>query len=125
MRLRRLTAGLVLGALFAIGGATAASATPPVDTGGSQIVDQANVLSASDEARAQAAVQQVASDTNTQLTVVFVDTFSDPANDQDWAIASAQRSGLGSGDLLVAVAVQQRQYGFARSTDYPLAKSDV
>ena len=64
-------------------------------------------------------------DTSTQLTVVYVDTFSDPANDQDWAIASAQRSGLGSGDLLVAVATQQRQYGFARSTDYPLAKSDV
>ncbi|HET6825403.1 MAG TPA: TPM domain-containing protein [Amnibacterium sp.] len=125
MRLRRITAGLVLGVLFAVGGATAASATAPIDTSGSQIVDQANVLSASDEARARAAVEQVASDTSTQLTVVFVDTFSDPANDQDWAIATAQRSGLGSGDLLVAIAVQERQYGFARSTDYPLAKSDV
>jgi TLP18.3/Psb32/MOLO-1 phosphatase superfamily protein len=125
MRLRRITAGLVLGVLLAMGGATAASATSPIDTGGSQLVDQANALSASDEARAAAAVQQVASDTDTQLTVVFVDTFSDPANDQDWAIASAQRSGLGTGDLLVAIAVQERQYGFARSTDYPLAKSDV
>ncbi len=125
MRLRRITAGLVLGVLLSVGGATAAFATPPLDTGGSQIVDQANVLSAPDEARAESAVQQVASDTDTQLTVVFVDTFSDPANDQDWAIATAQRSGLGNGDLLVAIAVQERQYGFARSTDYPLAKSDV
>ncbi|MCU1475003.1 YgcG family protein [Amnibacterium sp.] len=125
MRLRRITAGLVLGVLFAIGGATAASATSPVDTGGSSVVDQANALSPSDEARARAAVDRVAGDTSTRLTVVFVDTFSDPANDQDWAIASAKQSGLGTGDLLVAIAVQARQYGFARSTDYPLAKSDV
>ncbi|HEV7623515.1 MAG TPA: TPM domain-containing protein, partial [Amnibacterium sp.] len=125
MRLRRITAGLVLGVLLVMGGATAASATPPVDTGGSSIVDQANALSPSDESRARAAVDQVASDTRTHLTVVFVDTFSNPANDQAWAIATAQRSGLGTGDLLVAVAVQARQYGFARSTDYPLAKSDV
>ncbi|MGN6744111.1 MAG: TPM domain-containing protein [Amnibacterium sp.] len=125
MRLRRITAGLVLGVLLTVGGASAAEAASPVDTGGASVVDQANVLSAAQASTARTAVDQVSNDTSTRLTVVFVDTFSDPANDQDWAIASAQRSGLGTGDLLVAIAVQSRQYGYARSNDYPLSNSDI
>src|SRR5579875_1230321 len=99
MRLRRITAGLVLGALLAAGGATAAFATAPVDTGGSSVVDQVNALSSSDASAVQDAVDQVSTDTGTQLTVVYVDTFSDPADERQWAIDAAERSGLGSGAL--------------------------
>ena len=106
MRLRRITAGLVLGVLFSVAGSAAAEAATPVDTGGSSVVDQVHALSTAQVPQVTQAVDQVASDTSTRLTVVYVDTFSDPANDQAWALASAQRSGLGSGDLLIAVAVQ-------------------
>ena len=125
MRVRQVMAGVVLGTLFAVGASTAAVASPPLNTGGASVVDQANALSPSDLSRATAAVQQVTNGSNTHLTVVFVDTFSNPANDQQWATATAQRSGLGSGDLLVAVAVQSHQFGFARSTSFPVDRATV
>ena len=125
MRVRQMMAGVVLGTLFAVGASTAAVASPPLNTGGASVVDQANALSPSDLSRATSAVQQVANGSNAHLTVVFVDTFSSPANDQQWATATAQRSGLGSGDLLVAVAVQSHQFGFARSTKFPVDSATV
>ena len=125
MRLRRITAGLVLGVLLAVGGASAAFATPPLDTGGASVVDQANVLSPSDESTVQSAVDRVAADSSTRLVVVFVDTFSDPSNNRDWAAATARSSGLGTGDLIVAVAVKSRQFAFVPSDQYPLSQSDL
>lgn len=125
MSVRRIAAGIVLGGLLAVVASTAAEASPPVNTGGSSVVDQANALNASDLSRATAAVQQAGNGTSAHLTVVFVDTFSNPANDQQWATATAQRSGLGSGDLLVAVAVKSHQFGFARSKSFPLDEATV
>ncbi|MDH2444221.1 TPM domain-containing protein [Amnibacterium sp. CER49] len=125
MRLRRITAGLAIGALLALGGATAADATAPLDTNGSAVVDQANALSSSDESRIQSALTTLHDDTGATMSVVFVPTFTGASSSEDWAIRTAKASGVGQGDLLLAVAVQDRQYGYARSKSFPLDRTEV
>ncbi|SDO85923.1 TLP18.3, Psb32 and MOLO-1 founding protein of phosphatase [Klenkia soli] len=81
-----------------------------------QITDDAGVLSADDRARVQTALDQLRADEGLQLFVVFEDTF-DGTSGPDWATETAQLSGFGDGDVLLAVAVESRDYG----TSIPVA----
>ncbi|WP_345801990.1 TPM domain-containing protein [Microbacterium sp. AZCO] len=112
-----LTAALSLALL---GGAAAASATAPVELGSSHVVDQAGVLSSSDEATAEARLQQLSDETTADLWVVFVDDFTDPASAADWANQTADDNGLGSNQLLLAVAVDGRQYYLSADPSGPI-----
>ncbi len=58
----------------------------------------------------------------TDLFVVYVDSF-DGADGQQWASDTANLSQFGTNDVLLAVAVEDRTYGYSFADDYPLPES--
>ena len=84
--MRRLSIVMgVLALLLLTGGP--ALAEPPFDVP-SQITDSADVLDSAGEARIQDALDQLQSDENLQLFVVYVPSF-DGLDPSDWALATA------------------------------------
>ncbi|WP_029663053.1 TPM domain-containing protein [Cellulomonas sp. KRMCY2] len=125
LALRRCAAlALTIGcaAPLAVLAAGPAAAEPPIDVAG-DITDTAQVLGGR-TAEVTAALDQLAADTRYQLFVVFVDTF-DGADGLDWANDTAERSGLGVNDLLLAVAVEDRRYGVSVDNAVPLTDDQL
>src|SRR4051794_39329502 len=119
-RLPRLAAVLaVLAAPLLVTGTAAAE--PPSDLT-RELTDTAGVLD--DPTEAQAAIDSVESDTDTQLFVVFVDSF-DGQQGQDWADATAVASGLGPDSAVFAVAVDDGLYGLSVGDSVPQSDSDI
>jgi len=121
MRLR-WTAALVSAAVIAataVGGA--AAATAPVTLGSTYVLDDAGVLSSSDEAAAQDRLEQLKADTGLDLWVVYVDQFTDPSNSADWANETADDNGLGTTQYLLAVATEGRQYYLSGDSAGPVS----
>ena len=112
-----LTLGLTAALTVLVGGP--ATAEPPTDVAG-EVTDSAQVLGER-TAEVQAALDELADSTRHQLFVVFVDTF-DGTDGIDWANESATLSGLGTNDLLLAVAVDDQRY--AVSVDDAIALTD-
>src|SRR5689334_6418683 len=115
MRLHRVTLGLAVAAALTLGGASAAWAEPPVDLGSAQLVDQADVLSSAQETSVRDAIESYDSATGSDLRVVFVKTFTDPTDRQQWAVDTAQNGDSSSDVVVLAVATQDRDFGIARS----------
>jgi hypothetical protein len=106
---RRLSivAGLVTTAVVAL--AVPAAAEPPARAT-DQVTDEAEVLDAADEEEVQQTFDQVEADTGSEVYVVYVDSF-DGMDRREWANSTAEQTGLDSDDVLLAVAVDDRQYG--------------
>ncbi|MCG7288413.1 TPM domain-containing protein, partial [Cellulomonas sp. ACRRI] len=85
------------------------AADPEALTG--EITDQVGALSGGDEATVQAALDQLSDETQYQLYVVYVDEFS--TERLSWVDQTAELTGLGSNDLVLAVATEQRSYVLA------------
>lgn len=115
----------VLGALaLVLAGAGTASAEPPLEVT-AQITDQAGVLGTGKPAAERAVADLVAED-DLQLYSVFVSSF-DNADPGEWAQDTAQLSGLGETDVLLAVAVGDAtyEYGYWVAEDFPLSEVDL
>jgi uncharacterized membrane protein YgcG len=82
---------------------TAASAEPPFRVPG-QITDRAGALTGGDQADVQAALDQLSAEDNVDLYVVYVDTFDDPTDSEQWTTQTAQLSSLGNNQILLAIA---------------------
>ncbi|WP_165446759.1 TPM domain-containing protein, partial [Cellulomonas biazotea] len=107
----RVLASAVLALVAGIGGvatAGAASAEAPVDLV-EEVTDHAGVLSPQDAEAVAARLDALADSTPYQLFVVYVGSFDGMAP-ADWADETAVGSGLGRDDILLAVAVDDRQY---------------
>lgn len=89
-----------------------AQAEEPIDVTG-QITDRADALGA-DRPEVRRALDRFFDRTGLQLFVVYVPTFDDLTG-QEWADRTAEVSGLGQADVLLAVATKDRAYGY--STD--------
>ncbi|HEY0118851.1 MAG TPA: TPM domain-containing protein, partial [Cellulomonas sp.] len=89
-----------------------ASAAGPVTIGAGEITDQSGVLQGNDRATIQAALDRLNTDTGLQLYVVYVPDFGGE-QPVDWAQATATASGLGSDDVVLAVATQASRYALA------------
>ncbi|MFL6188139.1 MAG: TPM domain-containing protein, partial [Actinomycetes bacterium] len=88
-----------------------------------ELTDTAGVLG-NDTAEAQAAIDSVESETDTELYVVFVDSF-DGKDGQSWADATAAASGLGPHDAVFAVAVDDGLYGLSVGNAVPESDSEI
>jgi hypothetical protein len=120
---RRLLAVLVpLAALVLLGGGPAL-AEPPFDVP-AQLTDDADVLDPSAESQVEDSLDQLRSAEGTQLFVVYVSSF-DGVQQGQWAQATAEASGLGTGDALFAVAVDDRRYGYWVPDDFPLTDAEI
>ncbi|WP_299518612.1 TPM domain-containing protein [uncultured Serinicoccus sp.] len=77
--------------------------------------DPADVLTDAEEAAATEQIEALREETGLQLFVAYVDTFEDSSGatvgGEEWATLTAEESAMGTGDLLLAVAVDQRAYG--------------
>ena len=76
----------------------------------SPITDQSGVLTGSDVADIERAMNELTSEDNTQLWVVYVGEFTDPAQAQAWTEQTWNQSDLGTNEILMAVATQGRAY---------------
>ena len=106
--MRRLS--VVLGSLAVLlaVGASPAWADPPAQVS-SRITDPAVALQGK-EAAVMTAINNLQRDTGISEYVVFVSGF-DGMNGEEWARQTAEQSGLGANDVLLAVAVDERHFG--------------
>lgn len=103
------TAGaLVAGVALALMSPSAAFAEPPVDFAGAYVVDEAGVLGGTSSI--ESALDDLYDRAEVSLFVVYVDTFDNPSDAGLWADTTAGLSGFGPDDVLLAVAVDDRQY---------------
>ncbi|MGB4442459.1 MAG: TPM domain-containing protein, partial [Coriobacteriia bacterium] len=101
--------------------AAVALAAPPLKLDAGLLTDDARVLGDSADSVEQA-LEQLESDHGVQLFVVFVETF-DSYSAQDWANETAEINGLGLNDVLLAVAVVDREYAWSVAGNFPLSDS--
>ncbi|QAB18597.1 hypothetical protein Leucomu_12370 [Leucobacter muris] len=125
IRARRWLVGAALGATWGLLSGAAAWATSPVTLGDTYVTDTADVLDASDEQRANARLAEAFDQTGSDLYVVFVDEFTDPADRIAWANQTADLNGLGESQYLLAVSTEGRQYFISALDGGPLSDAQV
>lgn len=104
------TAGALLaGAALVLMTPTAAIAEPPVDFAGEYVLDEAGVLGGS-TFPIESALDELFDRAQVSLFVVYVDSFDDPSDPGLWTDTTAGLNGLGTDDVLLAIAVDDRQY---------------
>ena len=101
-----------------------ASAEPPFRVP-SQITDRAGALTGNDQADVQAALDQLTSEDNVNLFVVYVDTFDNPSGAEQWTSQTAELSDLGSNQLLLAIATGGRAYWVNAPSNFALSTSQL
>jgi hypothetical protein len=117
-------AAVVLGSAVAGVGADRAHAEPPVSLSGAYVLDQADVLSAADEQRVGESLDALAADSGVDLFVVYVDSFSSPADRAAWGSATASLNQLGPDDVLLSVAVGDRVYDLSTDSTGPVSDAE-
>ncbi|SEF18586.1 TPM domain-containing protein [Jiangella alba] len=100
-----------------------AVAEPPFNVPGA-ITDRAGALSGGDEQRIQAAFDRLTDDAGLQMFVVYVDSF-DGLDGQTWANDTATASGLGTDDILLAVAIEDRSFGISVTDELDLTDDQL
>ncbi|HTL41168.1 MAG TPA: TPM domain-containing protein [Pseudolysinimonas sp.] len=113
-------AALVLGA----GPAFARGADDPVDLAGAYVLDTSGVLGAR-TGEVSDALDRLYTETGAKVFIVYVDRFENPSDALDWADSSAELSGLGPADLLLAIATADREYAYSAGTAFPVSDGDI
>jgi len=117
---RGVVAAAVIGLLSAAVGvglvASPAAAAPPVDLAGAYVLDEAGVLSTAEASQVQDSLDRLSADAGIDLFVVYVDSFDSPADSAAWGLATAERNQLGTDDVLLSVAVDDRVYDLSVSS---------
>lgn len=99
--------------------AGAAHAEDPVKIpSGTNVVDEANVLGAR-KGEVQEAVRKLLEDHKYNLYVVTVDSFENPSDPAAWGSAVAKQKGMGTADVILAIATEGRYY-FAPNSASPI-----
>ncbi len=79
------------------------------------VFDPVDALTDAEEQSAAEQIETLREETGLQLFVAYVDTFTDTSGStidgREWAELTSQESGMGAGDLVLAVAVDERAYG--------------
>lgn len=101
---------------------SAARAEGPIDAK-ADITDNAEVLG-NDTARVQKALDTYTDRTGFQLRVVYVDSFDDFSGDE-WAQRTAERSGIGTTDTLLAIAIDDRAFGVAEPRERSASDDEI
>ncbi|GAA1252236.1 TPM domain-containing protein [Pseudonocardia aurantiaca] len=121
--MRRLSTLVSVVAVLLLSGAGAALADPPSRLA-ERVTDRAGVLAPGQAEQITSAVTALRVQGRIDLFVVYVASF-DGADAQAWANRSAELSQLGSEDVLLAVAVQDRAYAVSAADGLPLPESTL
>lgn len=100
-----------------------ALAAPPLKLDSGLVTDDADVLG-TDLSAVEDALETLESDYGVHLFVVYVETF-DGYDAQEWAHETASINGLGLNDVLLAVAVLDREYAWSVDDDFPLSDAEL
>jgi tetratricopeptide (TPR) repeat protein len=122
MRATMLRVAAAVAAVLALALPGTAAAEPPLRLP-DQITDRSGVLGG-DQAVVQNALDRLRVEDQVQLFVVYVESFDGLAQ-QTWADQTAQLSGLGLQDALLAIATEDRAYAYSVSQDFPLSDEDL
>lgn len=106
--LRSFAALLAAVVVLLLVGGTAALADPPLRAN-DRVTDRARVLDPAAVQQVAAAIEALRTESRVDLFVVFVNSF-DGRSAEQWTKASGQLTGLGTDDVLMAVAVRDRDY---------------
>ena len=109
LSVRRLPVVLGLSAVLLLVGAGPALADPPFGVSG-RVTDSAGVLSSSEKADVEKAIDDLQKNAGINEYVVYVSSF-EGLNGKQWVAQTAQQSGLGANDLMLAVATGEKHYG--------------
>lgn len=117
----------VVGLILALGFAwtlllpSAALADDPTPLRGAYVLDNAGAITG-DENEVIAAIDALYEKTGIKLFVVYVDRFEGTGPD-DWANTTAILNGFGSNDVLLAVAIEDRNFTVSYPDDFSLSES--
>ncbi|MGW3946780.1 TPM domain-containing protein [Micrococcus endophyticus] len=117
---RAVTAGGLGGAGLLLAAPAAGAVTVPP---GVYVVDEAQVLTPAEEQRLTNEITALGRETGQGLYVVYVDEFE--TNAQDLAQDVADQRGLGTTDSILAIAVEQRSFGFDAGARDTALQDDV
>ncbi|WP_420364796.1 TPM domain-containing protein [Curtobacterium sp. L3-7] len=120
----RLAAATIT-ALLVLAPATAARATAPVDLDGAYVLDDADALTSSQQSDVEQAVQDLYSETKTQLYVVFVPEFTDPTDHGAWGDAVMSKNQIQNDSILLSIAVDERNYDVQQTNETSISSGDV
>ncbi|WP_306231478.1 TPM domain-containing protein [Agrococcus beijingensis] len=124
VRFVRPFAVVALGAAASLGLSAGALATEdPVNVGGDPFVDTTGDF-ASDDAEVTAHLEEENASSPADVYVVVVDSYDGIARG-DWSVEAAETSGLGQDDLLITIAMDDGQWGYAYPQGYPLSEAEV
>ncbi|HEV7186255.1 MAG TPA: TPM domain-containing protein, partial [Blastococcus sp.] len=107
--MRRLPVVLGLSAVLLLAAGGPALADAPFGVSG-RVTDQAGVLSSSEKAQVEQSIDQLQKNAGISEYVVYVNSF-EGLNGKQWVAQTAEKSGLGAKDVMLAVAVGERHYG--------------
>jgi hypothetical protein len=115
---------VVLGAGLLLLSPSTAFAEDPADLHGAYVLDESGVLGGR-QGEVQDALDALFDDTGAKVFVVYVDAFENPSDAQSWADRSAQQSGLGDADLLLAIATVDRNYAVSTGSAFPVDDAGI
>lgn len=98
-------------------------ASPPI-TLTDPVTDGAGVLTDAERQDVRDAVDRLADESDLRMFVVYIESFDGTAP-VDWANASANQSGFGTDDLLLAVATADRQFGLSADSNVTLTDAQL
>ena len=98
-------------------------ASPPI-TLTAPVTDGAGALDDSARQDVQAAFDRLTDESDLRMFVVYIESF-DGTEPDDWANASANQSGLGTEDLLLAIATVDREFGLSADSNVPLTAAEL
>ena len=124
VRIVRPFAVVAVGAAGLLGLSAGALVTEdPVDVGGDPFVDETGGY-AGDDAEVTSHLEEENAASSADVYVVVVDSF-DGIDRGDWSVQAADASGLAQDDLLISIAMDDQQWGYAYPQGYPLSESEV
>jgi hypothetical protein len=98
-------------------------ASPPI-TLTDPVTDGASALSDPERQDVQAALDRLAHESDLRMFVVYIESF-DGTEPVDWANASSNQSGLGTEDLLLAIATADHEFGLSAPSNAPLTAAEL
>ena len=98
-------------------------ASPPI-TLTDPVTDGAGVLSDADRQDITEAMDRLADESDLRMFVVYIESF-DGTEPVDWANASANQSGFGTDDLLLAVATADKKFGLSADSNVSLTDTQL
>ena len=124
MRARLTISTVFVALMMMLGMPVAAHADSPVTFGSSHIIDSVGALG-NDTSAVQDAIDSLYASARIDLYVAYVDSFTGVADREQWADQTADMNGMGTNDVLLAIATGDRQYQLSVAPDFPLTDAQL